>query len=136
MTTNVAIFLFLAAGVVAMFAFISIAVWVIAQTSERRARDRFALLKTLAEHSNESSARVLEMLREHDERQAERKTREERRGLLLGGLIVLACGAGICVMLAMLTTKNSGEWTVGLIPLLVGAVLFFFGLFTKPRRAG
>jgi hypothetical protein len=127
MAVNAAMFLFLAAAAVAVFAFLSVAVWATAPSQERLARDRFALLKTLAEQPGENAARVLEMLREEDERRAERKEREERRGWILGGLIVIAVGLGLSGMLAVL--EGRGLWSVGLIPLLVGCVLFGAGLF-------
>jgi hypothetical protein len=127
MSTNAALFLFLAAGAVAMFAFVSIATWVGTQSIERKARDRFALLKTLAETPGENAAQVLQMLRDQEERQAAFKAAQERRGFLIGGLACIASGAGLAVMLTALGGK-SGAWTVGLIPLLIGLALVPFGL--------
>jgi Flp pilus assembly protein TadB len=126
MAVNAAMFLFLAAATVALFAFLSIAVWVTTPSNERQARDRLALLKTLAEQPGENAARVLEMLREEDERRIERKEREELRGWIDGGLIVMAVGFGLSLMLALLGTR--GAWPVGLIPFLVGCALFGVGL--------
>lgn len=131
MAVNAAMFLFLAAAVVAVFAFLSIVAWTTAPSKERLARDRFALLKTLAEQPGENAARVLEMLREEDEKGVERREGEERRGMILGGLIVMAVGLGLSGMLALLADR--GEWSVGLIPLLIGCVLFGAGLARKHR---
>jgi Flp pilus assembly protein TadB len=122
-----AIFLFLAAAVVAVFAFLSIVVWVSRQSQDRQTRDRLALLKTIAENPSENAGRVLEMLREHEEKRMQR----ERTGWIAGGLIVMAVGVGLCTMLAMLAGR--GEWSVGLIPLLIGCVLFGVGLFSNRR---
>lgn len=127
MAGNVTLFVFLAAITMAVFAFLSVAVWVGAHSEERKTRDRYALLKSLAEQPGESAIRVLEMLREQEQRRAEQKEQEERRGYLIGGLTTVAAGAGLAVMLAALATKP-GTWTVGLIPLLVGMVLTVFGL--------
>lgn len=127
MAVNAAMFLFLGAAVVAVFAFLSSVAWVTAPAKERLARDRFGLLKTLAEQPGENATRVLEMLREEDDRRVERSEREERRGLILGGLIVMAVGLGLSGMLAVLGDR--GQWSVGLIPLLIGCVLFGAGLF-------
>ncbi|MFI5183951.1 MAG: hypothetical protein ACHQNV_06115 [Vicinamibacteria bacterium] len=132
MASHAALFLFLAASVIAVFAFVSIAVWVTTHAEERKARDRFALLKTLAEHPGESATRVLEMLRDQEERQAEKKDREERRGFLAGGVVCMATGIGIAVMIATLSPKE-GAWTVGLMISLIGAALVPFGLFRSPR---
>jgi len=121
MSSNTALFLFLAAAVVAVFAFCSIVVWVSAPARERQARDRLALLKTLAEHPGENARQVLEFLREEDGRRLERKRLEERKGLLMGASIVMSVGIGLGLMLAIL--GNRGEWSVGLIPFLIGCAL-------------
>ncbi|HEY3625020.1 MAG TPA: hypothetical protein VGL00_02015 [Terracidiphilus sp.] len=126
-------FLFLAAAVVAVFAFCSIVVWVSTPARERQARDRLALLKTIAEHPGENARQVLELLRQEDEKRVERREREERRGWIVGGLIVMAVGAGLGVMLAVLG-DGGGVWSVGLIPFLIGCVLLGAGMLAHRRR--
>jgi hypothetical protein len=133
MQPNAALFLFLAAAVVAVFAFCSIVVWVSTPARERQARDRLALLKTLAERPGENAAQILELLRREDEKRAERRERDEKSGYIIGGLIVMAVGGGLGAMLAIL--DNRGEWSVALIPFLIGCVLLGAGLF-KYRGAG
>ena len=128
MPTNAALFLFLAAAVIAVFAFSSIVAWVSTPARERQARDRLALLKTLAEHPGEHARHVLDFLR--DEARARKKEREEQRGWIAGGLIVIAVGVGLGVMLVILGDR--GDWTVALIPFLIGCVLLGVGaLFPK-----
>jgi hypothetical protein len=127
MQQNVAMFLFLAAVVVAVFAFLSIVAWVSAPSREREVRDRLALLKTLAEQPGENAARILAMLREQDEKRMLKREREERRGWITGGLTVMAAGAGMGVMLGVLGDR--GAWTLGLIPFLIGCVIFGTGIF-------
>ena len=130
MPTNAALFLFLAAAVIAVFAFSSIVVWVSTPARERQARDRLALLKTLAEHPGEHARQVLDLLREEDEAPARKKEREEQKGWIAGGLIVIAVGVGLGVMLVIL--GDPGDWTVALIPFLIGCVLLGVGaLFPK-----
>lgn len=131
---STALFLFLAATSVAAFTFVSIVVWVGTQSAERKARDRFALLKTLSEQPGENAQRVLDMLREQEERQAARKEQEGRRGFIVAGLIMLAAGVGLSVMLAAVGAKP-GNWTVGLIPGLIGAALLGVGVFMKTVRS-
>ncbi len=133
MPTNAAMFLFLAAAVVAVFAFSSIVAWVSTPAQERQARDRLALLKTLAEHPVEQAKQVLDFLREEDEVRAGKKAREERRGWIVGGLMVIAVGVGLGVMLVAL--GHGGVWSVALIPFLIGCVLLGTGLLTN-RGAG
>jgi hypothetical protein len=132
MPVNAALFLFLAAAVVAVFAFCSIVVWVSTPARERQARDRLALLKTLAEQPGENARQILEWLRTEDEKRIERREREEKRGFIVGGLVVLAVGLGLGIMLAILDNRG-GAWTVALIPLLIGCVLLGAGLLRNSR---
>jgi hypothetical protein len=123
------LFLFLTATVVAVFTFVSVAHWIGTQSQERQARDRHALLKTLAEMPGENARRILDLMVEQDLK----KARKDRSEQLMGGLITLAVGASLSIMLATLS-HEPGVWTVGLIPASVGATLFAFNLFTKPDR--
>jgi Flp pilus assembly protein TadB len=125
MSTNAALFLFLAAAVVAIFAFSSIVAWVSTPSQERQSRDRLALLKTLAEHAGEHAKQVLDYLREEEEARARKKEREEKRGWIVGGLIVIAVGIGLGATLAAVAGR--GVWTVALIPFLIGCVLLGVG---------
>lgn len=134
MSSGAALFLFLAAASIGLFAFLSVAVWASAPAQERQARDRLALLKTLAESPGENAARVLEMLLQEEENKRIRKLREERRGYMLGGLITMAVGVGLGAMFVVLPGK-SGAWTVSLIPFLIGCVLFGAGLAMNRNSA-
>ena len=126
MPTNAAMFLFLAAAVVAVFAFSSIVAWISTPARERQARDRLALLKTLAEHPGDHAKQVLDFLREEDKIRTRKKEREDQRGWIVGGLIVTAVGIGLGVMLGVLGDR--GDWSVALIPLLIGCVLLGTGM--------
>jgi hypothetical protein len=130
MPANAALFLFLAAAVVSVFAFCSIVVWVTFPARERQARDRAALLKTLAEQPGDNARQILDMLREEDARRIARKAREERQGWISGGVCTIAVGVALGVMTAVLDTKG-GTWSVGLIPLLIGLALLGVGLSRK-----
>ena len=120
-----AMFLFLAAAAVSLFAFLSIVVWVQGQSSERKARDRFALLKGLAENPGENAQRVLAYLREEEQGKLARRGAEERKGYRVGGLICMACGVAFWVMIPNVLG-------LGLLLFLIGAVLLPFG-FVWPR---
>ena len=140
MESGTALFLFLAAAVVAVFAFCSIVVWVSAPARERQVRDRIALLKTLAENPSDTAREVLALLREEEGKGAARRQAEEKRGYVVGGLVVMAVGVGLGVMLVALG-NDDGVWSVGLLPFLIGCVLLGAGLFlnrsnTQPSRAG
>lgn len=127
MPVNAALFLFLAAIVVSVFALLSVAVWVTAPSRERQARDRFALLKTLAEQPGENAVRILDILQKEDQARAAKKARDERRSWTDSGIILIAIGLGLAGML--LIHGDRGDWSVGLIPLLLGLATILIGLF-------
>jgi hypothetical protein len=129
----VMLFLFLAAATVAVFAFLSVAAWAAIQAQDRKSRDRFALLKSLAESPNENAMRVLETMREDEARERTRKDLEARRGFMVGGLVCIAAGVGTAIMVSSLTPEPV-SWTVGLVPLLIGVVLTAIALSTKPGK--
>jgi len=125
-------FLFLAAIAVAVFAFLSIVTWVSAPAKERLARDRFALLKTLAEQQGENVTRVLEILQREDKERRQKQLRDERRNWIDGGVVLIAIGVGLGAMLAIVGSR-AGEWSVGLIPFLLGLALLITGLVRETR---
>lgn len=134
MPVNAALFLFLAAAVVAVFSFLSVVVWVSTPAQERQARDRIALLKTAAESPGENAALVIEMLREEDRLREERRLRDERKGYVVGGMVVTAVGVGLSVMLS--TLGNPKLWSIGIIPFLIGCVLLGAGMLSSKRTRG
>lgn len=127
MPVNAALFLFLAAIVVSVFAFLSVVAWVTAPSKERQARDRFALLKTLAEQPGENAVRILDILQKEDQARAAKKARDDRRSWTESGIILIAIGLGLAGML--LVHGDRGDWSVGLIPLLLGLATILIGLF-------
>jgi hypothetical protein len=124
---NAAIFMFLAATSVALFAFLSIVVWVHGQSAERKARDRFALLKALAENPGENAQRVLAYLSEEERGKLARREAEERKGYQVGGVVCMGCGIGLWVLIPNVIG-------VGLLVFLVGVALLPFG-FAGRRSA-
>jgi hypothetical protein len=126
------LFTFLAAAAIGLFAFISVAAWADARSARDQARDRYALLRTLAEQPGENARLVLEMLRGQEERKARRKDEDERRGFMIGSLVCMATGISLIVMFVSLGSVKA--WPVGLIPLLIGVVLAPFGLPRKGTR--
>jgi Flp pilus assembly protein TadB len=131
---NVALFLFIAASTIAVFAFLSVAYWVHARAEERKARDRYALLRKIAEQPAESAQLVLAHLREEDavlERKARNRARQSRRDAMQSGSILIAIGIGLSLMLYAVAS-GSGVWTVGLILVLIGIVVSLFAFFNRP----
>jgi hypothetical protein len=124
-------FFFLAVGAVSLFTFFGVAAWIAARKEERIALYRTELLKKVAEQPSDGARQVLELL--HEERA--RKELEKRRGLLFAGMLIIAVGIGLTVLLAALPTGVT-VWPVGLIPVLIGAAFLLFGwLGMRPRPA-
>jgi peptidoglycan/LPS O-acetylase OafA/YrhL len=126
-----AMFGFLAVASVALFSFLSVMSWLGMRTAERQARDRFSMMKALLEHPGEQGERVLAAWRE----QELRKEEQDRRGRVVGGAVVVAVGASLSVMMAVLSDRDSGAWVVGLIPLSIGIVITLFAIVEKRKIA-
>ena len=127
-------FLFLAAGAVGLFAYLSVAHWVNAQTAERQARERFAVLKKIAEQPSESAKLVLDLLREEEARARELELKKEwksRRDGMQAGTLMVALGLGLAAMFAIVSSRQN--WVIGLVPVLVGIVIFVFAALNRPK---
>ena len=132
---NAAVFIFLAAAAIAFFGFLIAHHWIDARTAERKARERFALLRKLSEQPAESVQRLIDLVREDDEREARREARERAQARLeelKAGVILVAAGISVAIFLASLTSTKP-LWTVGFIPAAVGVGVFGFAYFSGDR---
>jgi hypothetical protein len=132
---HAAIFFFLAAASIAFFSVRIATHWIDTRAAERRTRDRLALLRKLVDSPAESTRVVSELLREEDmreERRVRRKRQKARRDDMQGGLMVVASGIGVSIMLAAIVPRPI--WTVGLILVFVGVIVFSFAYFTEDQR--
>lgn len=117
---------FLAVIVVSAFVFLTTATWATTHSRERLARERMALLKTLAEQPGENAARILDVLQKGDQARAAKRAIEERRNWTDRGIILVAFGVGVAGMLGVFV--GSGVWSVCLLPFLVGLAMILIGL--------
>jgi len=62
-------------------------------------------------------------------------SRRRSQGLVIGGLITLAVGVALSVMIGMLSNDTPNAWAVGLIPALVGIALLLSAWIVRPREA-
>jgi len=115
--------LFLSAGAISLFTFISVATWSDNRRREREAYYKSETLKKIAEMPAESG---LELLREN-EHNAFRRRRED---LKLGGLVWLAAGIGVMVFLNAIAQAIS---LAGAIPALVGVALLAYAYLLAPK---
>jgi len=106
----------------AVFAFISVVVWLEARTKEREALYRSETVNKIAESGNSDAA--LEFLREVERADAARARAKAR----IGGLITTAVGIALMIFMHQLTS-GTAIYLVGLIPLLVGVALLIASEF-------
>ena len=135
MNDDFGMFMFLAAGTVAVFSYLSLTAWIRARKAERTDLERYALYRKLAEMPAEATERVLARLREEDARQEDEKREKAnraRRDSLQGGAIILAVGFGLSFYLRAIS-PDGRVWTVGLMLILIGLVIVGFGWFDRPR---
>ena len=111
----------------AVFAFISVAIWVEGRTKEREAHYRSETVKKIADSGNADAA--LEYVREVERADAVSVRNKTR----LGGLVNLAVGLALMVFLHELVA-GTAVYLAGLIPLFIGVVLLLASEFTmKPK---
>jgi hypothetical protein len=131
MDSGPAFFLFLAVGAASLFSFIAVAAWAGARLAERETYYRTELIKKAMESP---SAAALDYLRERDRENDLQKARKTRSGIRLGGIVSVAAGIGLMVFLNQIAIYETGGernvYLLGLIPILVGATLFVYSLFT------
>lgn len=120
-----------AVGAVALFGFLAVASWSEERRKEREALYRSEVLKKLVDNPGSDTKPILEMIQVEENRKLSRR----REGLLLGGSITSAVGLGVMLFLYQIA-DDEAIWTIGIIPLLIGAILLIFGLFVaqKPER--
>lgn len=127
--------LFLSVVMVSVFSFISIAVWVEGRRKEREAYYKTESLRRLTEMPAESATQVIAMLQEEERlRRQDAQAQEWKRleGIKLGGLINLAVGVALMVMIYY-TSGHEAASLVGLIPGLIGVALLVYAYLMAPR---
>jgi hypothetical protein len=89
------------------------------------------MVKKVAESSGESAHQALELLRDDDARRQRRK----REGLILAGLICVALGIALMLVISLTKEPRSevGSWAVGLIPLLIGIAILIHARLVASR---
>jgi hypothetical protein len=114
---------FLSIGAVSLFAiFLPAVVWLGKRGEEREAFYKAETLRRITEASGEGAKAAIELLRE-DDRLKRIKTRE---GLKLGGLICIAVGAALSLLLG---SRHQAGFLVGLIPGFIGIALLVYVYF-------
>jgi Flp pilus assembly protein TadB len=125
---DTAVFFFLAVASIALFTFLAVASWSGARSEERKSYYKNDMLKKLAESPEAGAAATLEYLREQQRNAA----RKQRGGMQLGGMITAAVGLGFGIFLAGIVPDHTPVYLLGLIPLLIGFVLFLYAHYMMP----
>jgi hypothetical protein len=126
-----AVFLIPIVTIIAVFTFVAIATWSDNRRKEREAFYRHDTYRKLLEQSGDANRELLELMRLEDAREQ----RKRIDGMRLGGLITTAVGIGLIVFLFPLV-EDEPVYLVGLIPLLIGLVLTFYGFFMLAKPNG
>lgn len=120
---NFGLWIFLSVGAVSLFVvFIPLVSWIDSRRKEREAFYKADTFRRLAEASGEGAKAALELLRE-EERLKRIKSRE---GMKAGGIINIAVGIGLTIMLYSLIGTKDSPYLVGLIPLLIGVAMLVY----------
>lgn len=115
---------FLSIGAVALFAvFIPVVTWIESRRKERDAFYRAETIRRVAEASSDGAKATIELLREQNRMNLIRT----REGLKIGGVISLAVGIGLVILLVPLS--GSEVALCGLIPGLVGLAMLVYVYF-------
>ena len=119
---NVAMWMFLSIGALALFVFfIPTVTWIESRRKEREAFYRSETLRRVSEASGEGAKATMELLWAEN-RQKQIQTRE---GLKIGGLINVGVGIGLLPFLKMLL-PGQAVYLCGLIPLMVGVAMLVY----------
>ena len=118
-------------GSIALFSFLSVAVWSDTRRKEREEYYRNETLKKIAESSGEGAKAAIELLHE----QNKNVTKRRLEGMKLGGLITAVVGIGVMALLRGLV-NDEPVYLAGLIPLLIGLALLTYTLLLAPKEVG
>jgi len=117
-----------AVGSIALFTFLSVAVWVSARRAERESYYRAEMMKKIAEAAGGQNP-ALEYLREQERIAAARQL----GGIKLGGLVVSGVGLGVLIFLKALL-PDQPIYLCGTIILFVGLALLSYAFWLAPGR--
>lgn len=115
-------------GSIAVFSFLSIAVWSDARRKEREAYYQGETLKKIAESSGDGARAAIELLQAQEKNSAKTRT----MGLQLGGLVTTAVGIGVMALLHGLV-HDEPVYLAGVIPLLIGVSLLLYVYLLAPK---
>ncbi|HTJ30319.1 MAG TPA: hypothetical protein VL346_07450 [Acidobacteriaceae bacterium] len=127
------LFLFLSVTIIAVFTFISIAVWTEARRKEREAYYKAETLRRLTEMPGGEGARaVIELMREEERIEKDRAAVAELRkldGIKIGAVVNIGIGIALWAFLRSV----DGPGMVGAFPLAIGVALAIYAYFLADK---
>ena len=120
------VFLIPVVTIVCVFTFVSVATWSENRRKEREEYYRNETYQKMLDGSAESAETVRRLIEEQEGRRELRRRQNQALGFKLGGWITIAAGLGVAVFLYFLI-PDEPIWLAGVIALLVGPVLVFYG---------
>ena len=125
---DVAVFLFLAIGAIALFTFLSVATFAGSRQAEREAYYKAEMMKKISEAGGEHNP-ALEYLREQERIKAAKRL----GGIKLGGLINTGIGIGLMIFLKALI-PDTPIYLCGTIEVFIGVALLVYAFWLAPER--
>jgi hypothetical protein len=123
---NFGLWMFLSIGAVCLFVvFIPMVSWIDSRRREREAFYKADTLRRLAEASGEGARAALELMREEDRL----KRIKMLEGFKIGGLINVAVGVGLSMLLYSIAGRSDNPFMVGAIPGLIGVAMLVYVFF-------
>lgn len=126
-------FVFLSIAAVSVCSFTAVVIWVKERRREREAYYSSETVKKIAELQGPNVNSAVEFIRE-----AERNATLRRlEGLKVGGLLAIAVGLGMGILLWAVDRNNPEpvpDFLIGIIPLLVGVALLVYVYMLAPTR--
>lgn len=116
-------------GVVAVFGWLAVHEW---SESRRKEREAFYRSETLRRYSEGNQPEMLARFLAEEKVARHEMRVQQRESLRLGGLVAMAIGLGLGVMLAGLAPEEP-YYLLGLVPFLVGLALLAYVHVLAPK---
>ena len=117
-------------SIIAVFTFISVAVWAENRRKEREAYYRYEFRKKMVEAGKLDADQLMALV----DREEERRVSKQREGLKLAGFILLAVGLGFYFGIRPLTDGDVAA--LGFVPMVLGVAILGYALFFAPKSDG
>ncbi len=96
-------------------------------------RERIAMIERGLDPSKLPPLPIQEITEDTPLLSAADAARRRAQGLMIGGLVTLAVGLSVGVMLYYVAGEP-GVWSVGLVPVAIGAALLISAMLVRPRN--